>query len=74
MALTIKKGDEVKPGYWGRPNDEEVSVCCPDCGKAGALTDHDIDKSGYVRPSLVCPNDDCDFHQFVKLEDWSADD
>jgi zona occludens toxin (predicted ATPase) len=31
---------------------------------------HDIADDGTVSPSVVCPHDDCDFHEHVVLEDW----
>jgi len=48
---------------------ELVFVQCPECGFKAAL-DHDIAEDGTVTPSLVCPNQNCDFHEFVKLRDW----
>lgn len=59
------------PGEWSplrRPG-EDVSamVACPDCGELASLTNHDIDPTGEVTPSLVCGNDDCSFHAYVTL-------
>ncbi len=42
---------------------------CPQ-GHLGVLPNHEIDKEGLVTPSVVCPKPSCDFHSFVKLEDW----
>jgi hypothetical protein len=43
---------------------------CPGCERGAAL-DHSIDSQGVVKPSVVCPYDDCTFHAFVTLEGWS---
>ena len=50
----------------GRP---QQAVCCAN-GHAAFLDDHEIAADGTVSPSLVCPEDGCDFHEFVKLEGW----
>jgi hypothetical protein len=47
-------------------------ACCPSCGKICSLLSHTIDPDGTVTPSLVCPFDNCEFHDFVKLADWRA--
>ncbi len=39
------------------------------CGRIASLVDHHIDTDGRVTPSVVCMNDDCDFHEFVILVD-----
>jgi hypothetical protein len=47
-----------------------VRFCCPDCGLCGALDDHEISPDGTVVPSVVCPNDECDFHETVRLQGY----
>jgi len=32
--------------------------------------DHEITVDGTVQPSVDCPEDGCDFHEFVRLECW----
>ena len=54
-----------------------IAVCCPGCGHIVTISlragsGHTIDPDGTVMPSLVCPFDTCDFHEFVKLADWRA--
>ncbi len=44
-------------------------VECPGCKRTFAL-DHTITEDGTVTPSLDCPMEDCQFHDFVKLEEW----
>ncbi len=46
-------------------------------GHIASLTDHTIRPDGVVEsqlgevsPSLVCPNDECDWHENVRLLDW----
>lgn len=48
-------------------------VQCPLCG-SGMLGDdapHGIEASGRVYNSVVCQEDKCSFHQFIKLEGWT---
>jgi hypothetical protein len=33
---------------------------------------HVISDDGSVSPSVVCPHEGCDFHEFIKLEDWKG--
>ncbi len=47
------------------------SVYCPKCGSEGML-DHDIDAEGKVTPSLVCPHEECGFHDYIQLMGWEA--
>jgi len=34
------------------------------------LLGHKVYMDGAASPSLVCPMDACDFHDFVRLEGW----
>lgn len=47
-----------------------ASIVCAR-GHHGVLTDHIIDKDGIVSPSVVCPEEGCDFHEFIRLIGWS---
>lgn len=66
--MTIIPKDKYKkatdPGF-----KTKAWVHCPRCDRRSAL-DHDIGADGKVSPSLVCPYDDCDFHDYVTLEGW----
>ena len=42
---------------------------CPD-GHPGALSDHQIAADGTVTPSVVCPEETCEFHQMIRLVGW----
>jgi len=42
---------------------------CPTCGVKAYLTDHEVDASGKVTPSVECPLE-CGFHEHVVLEGW----
>lgn len=44
---------------------------CPDCGFSALLRTHDMKPSGEVVPSIVCPIEGCDFHEFVILEGYA---
>ncbi len=43
-------------------------------GHIGSLSepDHMIDAAGIVVPSVVCPDDTCDWHETVTLKGWIA--
>lgn len=47
-------------------------IACPTCGQLATLGDHTIADNGKVTPSLVCPYDGCDFHDYVELEGWDG--
>ena len=40
-------------------------LVCPKCGEWGTVDDDQL----HGRVSVICPNDDCDFHETV---DWST--
>lgn len=62
----------VERAAQGRP--PRVRVICGGCGKFHlTLSDHAIFKDGTVHPSLLCPDDDCGWHVFGKLQDWNPD-
>ncbi len=73
--IEIPQGNCWKdPGVWkgARLVDgtRSASVSCSKCGRPASLTDHTIADDGAVSPSLVCPYDGCDFHDYVILKDW----
>jgi len=41
-------------------------------GHAVSLRGHHIDEDGAVSPSVVCRAVGCDFHDWVRLDAWSA--
>jgi hypothetical protein len=47
----------------------KASMTCPN-GHGLILRNHRIASDGAVFPSVVCPNPQCDFHEFVQLEGW----
>jgi hypothetical protein len=70
--VVIKHVDFSKVGLagplsWWRSNEQVWTTC--DQGHAASL-DHEIAADGSVNPSVVCPEKECDFHEFVILEDW----
>jgi hypothetical protein len=63
-----------KPGTWRPLKDGtrlSASISCPRCGALGTLLDHEIHDKGIVTPSIVCPDDECGFHEMAKLEGWA---
>lgn len=41
-------------------------------GHGISLKNHRIDSDGQVVPSVVCLAPDCDFHEYVSLDGWTA--
>ena len=56
-------------GYYKKSGDS-ATISCFDCGEVCHINDHTILVDGVVHPSLVCPNENCTFHSYVKLENW----
>ena len=63
--LTLTK----QPSYAYPPGD--LTLKCGN-GHIGSLSypDHAVDVTGVVTPSVVCPDDTCDWHETVRLLDW----
>ena len=47
-------------------------LTCPECGNSYSLTGLAIADDGVVTPSVVCPCEGCNFHEWVKLIGWSS--
>ncbi len=54
-----------------------IRMQCPTCHVVGRLhlsardsLGHQVNARGEVMPSVVCGNNDCDFHDYVTLEGW----
>ena len=47
-------------------------VTCPRCGRECSIgkATHSIGATGKVMPSMICPHDGCDFHEYVTLAGW----
>jgi hypothetical protein len=72
--IIVHQNNDHAPSTWKglqTPTGRKASFTCPK-GHLGSLADHDIADDGRVSPSVVCPYDGCDFHDFIKLEGWSA--
>lgn len=48
----------------------KAQMTCPR-GHGLVLKNHSIDSTGRVQPSVVCRTEGCDFHEYVRLKDWS---
>jgi hypothetical protein len=70
-TLPLKKGEwtYIHRGTGQKPSAE---ICCPDCGRGGSLLSHDINDDGIITPSLVCPHDDCGYHEWGILKGWDS--
>ena len=72
MKVDVPRDDKsgARP-YWRLLRDGErrsATLVCPN-GHRAAL-DHDIAADGTVSPSVVCPEDGCDWHVHVRLVGW----
>ena len=62
--------------YWGplpEPfHDIAWAMCCCPSGHLGTLSRkiHQVSNEGIISPSYVCPNNGCDFHEYVELAGW----
>lgn len=79
--IIIKQGEPddfwlKKTGTYRRGTRDGVltaSLSCPYCGNVASLSQHTIEPDGTVKPSVVCPKSECDFHFYIKLEGWNPD-
>lgn len=66
--------DKPEPGTWWHVHSSagwSAMIVCPKCGGEAPL-DHDIAADGTITPSLVCPYDPCDFHEWGRLDGWEV--
>ncbi len=77
--MNVPKSDTFTPNTWRNWIDRDFArkadvhtacVTCPNCGNPMSLKEHTIAANGAVSPSLVCPTEGCQFHEFVILEEW----
>lgn len=72
--LLIKHSTKQEPGTWSPVeafDGIKAIMVCPDCEKLGTLYDHEVLLDGVVHPSVVCYNENCNFHRYVVLERWN---
>jgi hypothetical protein len=72
--ILIQHDDELKPNTWKggqTPGGRTALFKCPN-GHIGSLSGHEIAEDGTVSPSVVCPHEGCDFHEFIKLGGWKT--
>ncbi len=71
--IFIEHNIDYKPLSWKGinlpDNGKSATLTCSN-GHTGSLETHTIRSDGSVSPSVVCPHEGCDFHQFVLLEEW----
>lgn len=48
----------------------KATMACP-MGHVLTLRSHIIRSDGTVTPSVVCPTEDCAFHAYVRLSNWT---
>lgn len=70
-----KTGDRWNGGpltWWPVTRSDGRKSAMVTCGNAhiASLADHDIGLGGYVTPSLVCPEEGCGWHEWVRLDGW----
>jgi len=71
-AILRHRYDRRTGSSGSRPEGRTALFACPN-GHIGSLSDHEIADDGTVLPSVVCPHEGCDFHEFIKLEGWQSD-
>jgi hypothetical protein len=73
-VITFYFDKEHKTGTWRYLrtiyNGLKATIICPMCGQYGSLEDHSIAEDGAVTPSVVCPNENCSFHENILLDGW----
>ena len=71
--IVLSQNNDYLPNTWKglklSHGGRSASVTCTN-GHTATLTDHTIAEDGTVSPSLVCPYEGCEFHEYVKLEGW----
>lgn len=72
---SIRYSDRAKPNTWGvnilSDGRTQIITRCSH-NHIGSLTDHTIADDGTVSPSVVCQHPGCDFHEFIKLDEWPS--
>ena len=72
----IPRGEWDVRGTWKgvrkESGERSAILTCPDCGLVASLTDHGIAPDGVVTPSVICPQDGCAFHEWIRLDGWTA--
>ena len=63
---------ERVPFTWERVTLDGVRSAAAYCvnGHFAVLSAHEIAPDGTVTPSVVCPEDECDWHEMVRLDGW----
>ncbi len=73
MTFVAKYDPRLTPGTWQGatlPDGTRRALLACTRGHIASLSSHEIAADGTVTPSVVCPEDGCDFHEFVQLEGW----
>lgn len=52
-------------------NGVKAIVWCPDCNLRIGIRGHEISETGELSPSLVCPHEGCNFHEYVQLRNYT---
>lgn len=74
-VVTIKRdhdGTQPPNSWWiNTLSDGRIQVLtrCAN-GHIGSLDDHTIADDGTVSPSVVCQKPGCNFHEFIRLDEW----
>lgn len=78
--MKVPEPQPYVPGtwYWFNPG-EAPWIVCPRCGTRSRLSNHTVDSSGDVHPSIVCVKyrcgdgvSRCDAHYYGKLEGYKT--
>lgn len=75
------KDESGVKGTWkllpaNRDKKQLILLTCPNCKGLCTLHNgddyHAIAADGVVTPSVICPHDSCDYHEFIRLLDWES--
>ena len=72
IVLPRDQTQKQKPSWRGpikREGGLSAFVTCSN-GHIASISGHEIAGDGRVSPSLICPYENCDFHEFVQLDGW----
>lgn len=56
--------------YVTRDDHPLIKVKCQKCGSWGDLIDHTVSDDGIINPSVICGEDNCDWHVMAALKDF----
>lgn len=77
MVFPKNDGWDPRPCTWkivllGKRQRKSASFTCPN-GHTYLLSGYSVLPNGSVHPMVLCPADNCGFHELIKLEGWEPE-